>query len=157
MEISHLKKNISRITWSFLINKCKLVKLRINSSRIKVNSDIPRKLNKFLNRDITYNLKKLHFFPAFKLSKVSVYEDRPTAKGLGILGIVLLGSFFAFIIVLDCQRIEQFFSRKRDSTSIWELEVSMAILPLYKKFLKAKRFSKKTIALVTKKLSTKYF
>uniref|UniRef100_A0A8W8IHD8 C-type lectin domain-containing protein n=1 Tax=Magallana gigas TaxID=29159 RepID=A0A8W8IHD8_MAGGI len=68
--------------------------------------------------DITVVYGAICYKQAFKLSKISVYEDRPTAKGIGILGIVLLGSFFAFIIVLDCQRLENLCSRKTDATNI---------------------------------------
>ncbi|XP_034329360.2 uncharacterized protein [Magallana gigas] len=68
-----------------------------------------------MKKELTIDPKETN---AFKLSKISVYEDRPTAKGIGILGVVLLGSFFAFIIVLDCQRLENLCSRKTDATNI---------------------------------------
>ena len=49
----------------------------------------------------------LFSFKAFRISKISVYEDRPTAKSIGFLGIALLAGFIAFIVILDCQRLEQ--------------------------------------------------
>ncbi|XP_052704032.1 uncharacterized protein LOC128180181 [Crassostrea angulata] len=81
---------------------------------VPVTSNVSAMTIEERKKELTIDPKETN---AFKLSKISVYEDRPTAKGIGILGIALLGSFFAFIIVLDCQRLEQFCSRKTDSTS----------------------------------------
>eukprot|EP00105_Crassostrea_gigas_P039404 XP_019923552.1 PREDICTED: uncharacterized protein LOC105330194 [Crassostrea gigas] len=80
---------------------------------VRVTSNVSAMTIEERKKELTIDPKETN---AFKLSKISVYEERPTAKGIGILGIVLLGSFFAFIIVLDCQRLEQFCSRKTDPT-----------------------------------------
>ncbi|XP_056006036.1 uncharacterized protein LOC125657482 isoform X3 [Ostrea edulis] len=50
---------------------------------------------------------------AFKMTKISVYEDRPVAKGIGMVGVAVLASVFVFIIILDCQRIEQYCSKRK--------------------------------------------
>ncbi|CAG2255550.1 unnamed protein product [Mytilus edulis] len=40
---------------------------------------------------------------AYKLTKISVYEDRPTAKAIGYVGVVVLISVIVLIVLLDCQ------------------------------------------------------
>nr|XP_022345603.1 uncharacterized protein LOC111138089 [Crassostrea virginica] len=57
-----------------------------------------------IRKELIINPKETN---AFRISKISVYEDRPTAKSIGFLGIALLAGFFAFIVILDCQRLEQ--------------------------------------------------
>lgn len=48
---------------------------------------------------------------------MSVYEDRPIAKAIGSVGVAVLISVIIFIIVLDCQRIQQCFSKKKTNKS----------------------------------------
>ncbi|XP_061178321.1 uncharacterized protein LOC133186954 [Saccostrea echinata] len=61
--------------------------------------------------------KELHVNPkdtnAFKLTKISVYEDRPVAVSMGVVGIAVLTSFFVFVILLDCQRMENLCSKQK--------------------------------------------
>lgn len=45
---------------------------------------------------------------------MSVYEDRPIAKAIGSVGVAVLISVIIFIIVLDCQRIQQCFFKKEN-------------------------------------------
>ncbi|XP_061178323.1 uncharacterized protein LOC133186957 [Saccostrea echinata] len=66
--------------------------------------------------------KELHVNPrntkAYKLSKISVYEDRPVAVSLGVVGIAVLISVFAFVILLDCQQMERLCSKQQRPTKI---------------------------------------
>ncbi|XP_061178322.1 uncharacterized protein LOC133186955 [Saccostrea echinata] len=61
--------------------------------------------------------KELHVNPqntnAFKLTKISVYEDRPVAVSMGAVGIAVLVSVFVFIILLDCQRKGKLSSKQK--------------------------------------------
>eukprot|EP00105_Crassostrea_gigas_P013710 XP_011430111.2 PREDICTED: uncharacterized protein LOC105330201 [Crassostrea gigas] len=65
-----------------------------------------------LKKELTIDPERTN---AFKLSKISVYEDRPTAKGIGFLGIALLGSLFAFIFILDCLPSKKKYDRNTDA------------------------------------------
>ncbi|XP_062609874.1 uncharacterized protein LOC134271678 [Saccostrea cucullata] len=62
-------------------------------------------------------IKELHVNPrdtnAFKLTKISVYEDRPVAVCMGGIGIAVLTLFFVFIVLLDCQRLENLCSKQK--------------------------------------------
>ncbi|XP_063448520.1 uncharacterized protein LOC134728052 [Mytilus trossulus] len=52
---------------------------------------------------------------AYKLTKISVYEDRPTAKAIGYVGVVVLIAVVVLIVLLDCQRTEQSISKNKTS------------------------------------------
>ncbi|XP_052075447.1 uncharacterized protein LOC127712885 [Mytilus californianus] len=54
---------------------------------------------------------------AYKLKRISVYEDRPVAKAIGSVGVAVLISVIIFIIVLDCQRMQQCISKKKTKKS----------------------------------------
>lgn len=71
--------------------------------------------NLFIKKTSHNYKNKFYSFQAFKLSKISVYEDRPTAKGIGFLGIALLGSLFAFIFILDCLPSKKKYDRNTDA------------------------------------------
>ena len=50
---------------------------------------------------------------AYRMSKISVYEDRPVAKTLGFVGVAIMSGFFLFIVILDCVRVGQS-NKKKD-------------------------------------------
>ncbi|CAC5424986.1 unnamed protein product [Mytilus coruscus] len=54
---------------------------------------------------------------AYKLTKISVYEDRPVAKAIGGVGVAVLVSVLLFVVLLDCQRMEQCISNKKTNAA----------------------------------------
>ncbi|VDI44601.1 Hypothetical predicted protein, partial [Mytilus galloprovincialis] len=75
-----------------------------------------------INSTTVEELKRILFIDpehtnAYKLTKISVYEDRPVAKAIGGVGVAILISVILFIVLLDCQRMEQCISKKKTNTS----------------------------------------
>ncbi|CAG2221969.1 unnamed protein product [Mytilus edulis] len=71
-----------------------------------------------INSTTVEELKRVLFIDpeqtnAYKLTKISVYEDRPVAKAIGGVGVAILISVILFIVLLDCQRLEQCITKRR--------------------------------------------
>ncbi|VDI44605.1 Hypothetical predicted protein [Mytilus galloprovincialis] len=77
-----------------------------DTSNVNINSTTVEELRRVLLIDPEQT-------NAYKLTKISVYEDRPVAKAIGCIGVVILISVILFIVLLDCQRIEQCYTKKK--------------------------------------------
>ncbi|CAG2237449.1 unnamed protein product [Mytilus edulis] len=81
-----------------------------DTSNVNINSTTVEELRRVLLIDPEQT-------NAYKLTKISVYEDRPVAKAIGCVGVAILISVIVFIVLLDCQRIEQCITKKKTNGS----------------------------------------
>ncbi|XP_076105896.1 uncharacterized protein LOC143074232 [Mytilus galloprovincialis] len=81
-----------------------------DTSNVNINSTTVEELRRVLFIDPEQT-------NAYKLTKISVYEDRPVAKAIGGVGVAILISVILFIVLLDCQRIEQCITKKKTKES----------------------------------------
>ncbi|XP_069114613.1 beta-2-glycoprotein 1-like [Argopecten irradians] len=106
----HLSGNLFRTckadgTWSGIDPVCEYCDCPCDGSNVtsfKLNNATLEELLAALKAELQVDKKSTSMAVR---RKISVYEDRPVAKGLGAMGVVLLVFVFAFVIIPDIPRL----------------------------------------------------